>query len=98
MKTIIYASTRAVCALARLARGGSPTQGIELTTSARRFGLILIVTVFTGLYMNLPSVLEPALAAVAPFTERPATRHWCASWRQYALKGSPALVFSLLLR
>lgn len=36
-------------------------------------GLILIVTAFTGLYMNLPSVMEPALAAVAPFTERPAS-------------------------
>ena len=35
--------------------------------------LILIVTAFTGLYMNLPSVVEPALAAVAPFTERPAS-------------------------
>ncbi len=37
-------------------------------------GLILIVTAFTGLYMNLPNVVEPALAAVAPFTERPASR------------------------
>ena len=34
---------------------------------------LLIVTAFTGLYMNLPSVMEPALAAVAPFTERPAS-------------------------
>ena len=34
-------------------------------------GLILVVTAFTGLYMNLPSVVEPALAAIAPFTERP---------------------------
>ena len=37
-------------------------------------GTILIVTAFTGLYMNLPGVIEPALAAVAPFTERPASR------------------------
>ncbi len=36
-------------------------------------GLILIVTAFTGMYMNLPSVVEPALAAVAPFTNRPAS-------------------------
>ena len=36
-------------------------------------GLILIVTAVTGLYMNLPTVVEPALAAVAPFTERPAS-------------------------
>ena len=36
-------------------------------------GLILIVTAFTGLYMNLPTVVESALAAVAPFTERPAS-------------------------
>ncbi len=36
-------------------------------------GLLLIVTAFTGLYMNLPTVVEPALAAVAPFTERPAS-------------------------
>ena len=36
--------------------------------------LLLIVTAFTGLYMNLPNVVEPALAAVAPFTERPASR------------------------
>lgn len=39
---------------------------MEQATSARRFGLILIVTAFTGLHMNLPDVLEPALAAVAP--------------------------------
>ena len=37
-------------------------------------GLLLIVTAFTGLYMNLPNVVEPALAAMAPFTERPASR------------------------
>ncbi len=33
--------------------------------------VLLIVAAFTGLYMNLPQVMEPALAAVAPFTERP---------------------------
>lgn len=35
--------------------------------------LILIVTAITSLHMNLPSVVEPVLAAVAPFTERPAS-------------------------
>lgn len=35
--------------------------------------LVLIVTAFTGFYMNLPTVVEPALAAVAPFTVRPAS-------------------------
>lgn len=33
--------------------------------------VVLVVIAFTGLYMNIPSVVEPALAAVAPFTERP---------------------------
>lgn len=32
---------------------------------------VLVVIAFTGLYMNIPAVVEPALAAVAPFTERP---------------------------
>ncbi len=35
--------------------------------------VILMVIAFTGLYMNLPDVIEPALKAVAPFTERPAS-------------------------
>ena len=35
--------------------------------------LLLLVSAFTGLYMNLPSVLEPALQSVSPFTERPAS-------------------------
>ena len=59
----------------------------------RSFGLagalVLVVIAFTGLYMNLPSVMEPALAAVAPFTERPPSvreagapreRVWRAGW------------------
>lgn len=33
--------------------------------------LVLGVIAFTGLYMNVPALVEPALAAVAPFTERP---------------------------
>ena len=33
---------------------------------------VLVVSAFTGMYMNLPAVIEPAVAAVAPFTERPA--------------------------
>ncbi|MBK6980221.1 MAG: PepSY domain-containing protein [Betaproteobacteria bacterium] len=33
--------------------------------------VVLVVIAFTGLYMNIPAVVEPALAAVAPFTERP---------------------------
>ena len=58
-------------------------------------GLILIVTAFTGLYMNLPNVVEPALAAVAPFTERPASRRpagtqlehvWKISWDEAIAK------------
>ncbi len=36
-------------------------------------GLLLFITAFTGMYMNLPTVIEPVLAAVAPFTERPAS-------------------------
>ena len=52
-------------------------------------GWLLAVMAFTGLYMNLPSVVEPAIAAVAPFTERPAAvrtpstpRHevWKVGW------------------
>jgi uncharacterized iron-regulated membrane protein len=35
--------------------------------------VVLVVIAFTGFYMNLPSVIEPALAAVAPFTPRPAS-------------------------
>lgn len=34
---------------------------------------VLAVIAFTGLYMNLPSVIEPAVAALSPFTERPAS-------------------------
>lgn len=34
---------------------------------------LLVVTAFTGLYMNLPTVIEPAVAAVSPFTPRPAS-------------------------
>lgn len=34
---------------------------------------VLAVIAFTGLYMNLPSVIEPAVAALAPFTQRPAS-------------------------
>jgi uncharacterized iron-regulated membrane protein len=41
----------------------------------RSVGLIaavpLLVIAFTGLYMNLPSVVEPVVRAVSPFTERP---------------------------
>lgn len=35
-------------------------------------GLLLVVSAFTGLYMNIPGVVEPALASIAPFTPRPA--------------------------
>jgi uncharacterized iron-regulated membrane protein len=35
--------------------------------------LVLVVTAFTGLYMNLPSVIEPAVGALSPFTQRPAS-------------------------
>lgn len=31
----------------------------------------LLVIAFTGLYMNLPSVVEPVVRAISPFTERP---------------------------
>ena len=34
--------------------------------------LVLAIIAFTGIYMNLPAVVEPAVAAVLPFTERPA--------------------------
>ena len=34
--------------------------------------ILLMIIAFTGIYMNLPSVVEPAVAAVLPFTERPA--------------------------
>jgi len=34
---------------------------------------VLVVIAFTGLYMNLPSVIEPAVSALAPFTQRPAS-------------------------
>jgi uncharacterized iron-regulated membrane protein len=33
---------------------------------------VLAVIAFTGLYMNLPQVVEPAVAAISPFTPRPA--------------------------
>lgn len=36
-------------------------------------GWILAILAFTGVYMNLPTVVEPVLAAVAPFTPRPAS-------------------------
>ena len=43
----------------------------------RSAGLIaalpLLVIAFTGLYMNLPSVVEPVVRSVSPFTERPAS-------------------------
>ena len=57
--------------------------------------LILLVTAFTGMYMNLPSVVEPVLAAVAPFTERPASRRpagapleqvWTIGWDEAITK------------
>lgn len=35
--------------------------------------VVIAVIAATGLYMNLPQVIEPAVAAVAPFTERPAS-------------------------
>ena len=71
-------------------------------------GWLLVVTAFTGLYMNLPSVVEPAIAAVAPFTERPPSvrtpampRHevWNVGWdRPYSTARSaqpmhPVVVF-----
>lgn len=34
--------------------------------------LLLAIIAFTGIYMNLPSVVEPAVGAVLTFTERPA--------------------------
>lgn len=34
---------------------------------------VLAVIAFTGLYMNLPAVIEPAVSALAPFTQRPAS-------------------------
>lgn len=34
---------------------------------------VLAVIAFTGLYMNLPSVIEPAVSAVVPFSQRPAS-------------------------
>ena len=52
-------------------------------------GLLLVVLAFTGLYMNLPSVVEPAVAALSPFTPRPASvrtpgapreQSWKAGW------------------
>ena len=48
--------------------------------------LILIVTAFTGLYMNLPNVVESALAALAPFTERPASRRQAGAPPEQAWK------------
>lgn len=35
--------------------------------------VVLAVIAFTGLYMNLPSVIEPAVAALSPFTQRPSS-------------------------
>lgn len=35
--------------------------------------ILLVVSAFSGLYMNLPQVVEPAVAAVSPFTPRPAS-------------------------
>jgi uncharacterized iron-regulated membrane protein len=35
--------------------------------------VVLGVMAFTGVYMNIPSVVEPIVASVAPFTERPAS-------------------------
>lgn len=32
---------------------------------------VLAAIAFTGFYMNLPSVIEPAVAALSPFTQRP---------------------------
>ena len=46
----------------------------------------MIVTAFTGLYMNLPNVVEPALAALAPFTERPASRRQAGAPPEQAWK------------
>jgi uncharacterized iron-regulated membrane protein len=35
--------------------------------------IVLVVSAFSGLYMNLPQVVEPAVAALSPFTQRPAS-------------------------
>ena len=33
--------------------------------------VVLVVSAFSGLYMNLPQVVEPAVSALSPFTPRP---------------------------
>lgn len=67
--------------------------------------LVLIVTAFTGLYMNLPAVVEPALAAVAPFTERPVSRRltgakldeiWKIGWDKAIAKARAAHAVDLI--
>lgn len=35
--------------------------------------LVLVTIAFSGLYMNLPAVVEPAVAALSPFSPRPAS-------------------------
>lgn len=35
--------------------------------------VVLVVSAFTGLYMNLPAVIEPAVEALSPFTQRPSS-------------------------
>jgi uncharacterized iron-regulated membrane protein len=49
-------------------------------------GLLLVVLAFTGLYMNLPSVVEPAVAAVSPFTPRPASVRTPGAPREHSWK------------
>lgn len=49
-------------------------------------GWLLAVMAFTGLYMNLPSVIEPVVAALAPFTERPASLRTTATKRSEVWK------------
>lgn len=51
--------------------------------------LLLLVSAFTGIYMNVPEVVEPAVAAISPFTARPPSvreagaprsRSWRVGW------------------
>ena len=51
--------------------------------------LLLVVSAVTGIYMNLPEVVEPAVAAISPFTPRPPSvrepgaprgRSWQVGW------------------
>ncbi len=71
-------------------RAAHPRVFFDLHRTAGLAGfVVLAVSAFTGLYMNIPQVVEPAVAAVSPFTrppppvrtmDRPREEAWRIGW------------------